>query len=453
MNKDLIKKYNVAGPRYTSYPPVPNWNGDFTNPETWINHLKIRNNSEDAKTGISIYIHLPFCESLCTYCGCNKRITVNHNVEVPYIEAVLKEWKMYLMTFDEKPLVSEFHLGGGTPTFFHPHNLKHLIETILNDVDIADNRQFAFEGHPNNTTKEHMQVLYDVGFNRMSLGIQDFDPKVQEIINRKQSFSQVQKVVKEARNIGYKSINFDLIYGLPLQTLESISMTIDLVKKLLPDRIALYSYAHVPWANPAQKMFTPEMLPDGDNKRSLYELSKNMLAEMGFKEIGMDHFALVSDQLYIALTEKRLNRNFMGYTTSKSKITIGLGVSAIGDTFHGYSQNTKKVEDYYKLINKTQLPVIKGHYLSEKERIARKHITELMCNMQTLWIDSGDYYFEETNNRLQQYYKDGIIECTKNNIRITKAGVPFVRNVCMAFDPHLWKNTIKETKPVYSKII
>ena len=452
MNQSLIKKYNVAGPRYTSYPPVPSWNGDFSQPVDWVNHLKIRNNSADAQQGISLYIHLPFCESLCTYCGCTKRITVNHNVEEPYINAVLKEWRMYRSTFKSSPVISELHLGGGTPTFFRPENLKRLISGILKDSKVAKNRQFAFEGHPNNTTHAHMKVLHDLGFRRMSLGIQDFDPTVQKVINRRQTFAQVEKVVAQAREIGFNSINFDLIYGLPLQTRDSIGMTIGLVSKLKPDRIALYSYAHVPWANPAQKMFTPDMLPDNTEKRALYDLAKDMLHKIGFEEIGMDHFALPTDELFLALAETRLHRNFMGYTSSQSKITIGLGVSAISDTFAAYAQNVKKVEQYYSLLDQGKLPVIKGHYLTNEERVARKHIAELMCNLQTSWTPDRSDYCITVANKLREMEADHIIEVSNQQISITATGMPFVRNVAMAFDMHLWERTSVD-QPVYSKVI
>ncbi len=319
MNHHLIKKYNVAGPRYTSYPTVPYWNDKPITVKEWSKSVKKTFDETNVHDGISLYIHLPFCESLCTYCGCNTRITINHAVEKKYIAAVLKEWDMYLAMFVDKPRIKEIHLGGGTPTFFSPENLKVLIDGIMDKSVACKDAEFSFEAHPNNTTEEHLKMLYSLGFRRLSLGIQDFDPKVQTIVNRIQPFEIVDKVVKQARKIGYTSINFDLVYGLPLQTRKSVIDTINKVNVLRPDRIAFYSYAHVPWVKPGQRLFTEKDLPQDDEKRALYEIGKEKFSEMGYAEIGMDHFALNSDTLYKAANEGKLHRNFMGYTHSYTK--------------------------------------------------------------------------------------------------------------------------------------
>ena len=253
LSKYLIDKYNVAAPRYTSYPTVPYWNKEPFDKQLWAKHVRSAFEVSNKKDGISVYIHLPFCENLCTYCGCNTRITKNHAVEQPYIEALLIEWAMYCHMFTDRPILREIHLGGGTPTFFSPENLKRLIKSILADADVHPEADFGFEGHPANTTYEHLKVLYELGFRRLSLGIQDFDPKVQFIINRIQTFEQVKEVTEQARQIGYTSINYDLIYGLPLQTIESLTDTVEKVNLLMPDRIAFYSYAHVPWIKPGQR--------------------------------------------------------------------------------------------------------------------------------------------------------------------------------------------------------
>ena len=276
---NLIKKYNIPGPRYTSYPTVPYWDATPPTIEQWKSSVKRSFIETNASDGISIYIHLPFCESLCTYCGCNTRITVNHTVEMPYITALLKEWKMYLNIFGETPRIKEIHLGGGTPTFFSPEHLNQLIGEIVSTSIICSDAEFSFEAHPNNTTFEHLQTLYKLGFKRLSLGIQDFDPKVQAIVNRIQSFENVEKVVNQARNIGYTSINFDLIYGLPLQTRKSVIDTINKVNILKPNRIAFYSYAHVPWVKPGQRKFTEADLPVDEEKRALYEIGKEKFSE------------------------------------------------------------------------------------------------------------------------------------------------------------------------------
>ncbi|MCL4170416.1 UNVERIFIED_CONTAM: hypothetical protein GTU68_031222, partial [Idotea baltica] len=333
-----------------------------------------------SKEGISLYIHLPFCESLCTFCGCNKRITKQHSVESPYINAVLKEWRLYLELFDEKPVIKELHLGGGTPTFFSPENLKHLILEILNTSELAVGYEFSFEGHPNNTTREHLQALFDVGFRRVSYGVQDYNETVQKAIHRIQPFKNVKKATELAREIGYTSVGHDIIFGLPFQTLKHVEETILKTKELLPDRLAFYSYAHVPWIKGnGQRGFNDDDLPSAKLKRNQYELGKTLLAEVGYEEIGMDHFALPTDSLYKSMEHGDLHRNFMGYTASKTQSMIGLGVSSISDSWYGFSQNVKDIESYYNILNNDVIPVYRGHILNNEDLIIRKHILNLMC--------------------------------------------------------------------------
>ncbi len=438
MNYDLIRKYNVAGPRYTSYPTVPYWDNS-PDTKTWMNLVK-DTFASSGKSGISLYIHLPFCESLCTYCGCNTRITVNHAVEKPYIQTLLKEWKIYVDNFPTRPAIKEIHLGGGTPTFFSSENLKILIEGIMLHADLADDFEFGFEGHPNYTSVEQLQALYDLGFRRVSFGVQDFDPKVQYIIHREQSVEQVALVTKEARRIGYSSINYDLIYGLPLQTQESIKNTIEHVKVLRPDRIAFYSYAHVPWLKPGQRRFTDNDLPSGVEKRNLYELGRTLLEESGYIEIGMDHFSLKTDSLYTASIEKSLHRNFMGYTTNDTKLLIGLGVSSIGDSWTGFAQNVKVFEQYVKLVEAGELPIFKGHILTDEDLYLRKHILNIMCHFETSWSETDknvDSVYAALE-KLQEMEGDGLIKRFSGRLIVTEEGKPFIRNVCMAFDARLW---------------
>jgi len=439
MDSELIRKYNVAGPRYTSYPTVPYWDNS-PNVENWLELMNDTFLSSNAQ-GISLYIHLPFCESLCTYCGCNTRITVNHAVEIPYIQTVLKEWQMYLDHLPHRPKVREIHLGGGTPTFFRPENLKLLIDGILLDSDLADNFEFGFEGHPNHTSKEQLQTLYDLGFRRVSFGVQDFDPKVQHIINRLQTVEQVKAVTLWARSIGYTSVNYDLIYGLPLQTSDSIKNTIEEVRKLLPDRIAFYSYAHVPWVKPGQRRFTEQDLPSGEDKRNLYENGRTLLEEAGYLEIGMDHFALKTDALFEAYSSKNLHRNFMGYTTNDTKLLIGLGVSSISDSWTCFVQNVKVVEQYVKLVEEGKFPILKGHVLSDEDLVIRKHILEIMCNFETSWTDNNTFQKTLATSvvRLKELESDGLLEIFDDKIIVTEKGRSFVRNICMAFDKRLWK--------------
>jgi Coproporphyrinogen III oxidase and related Fe-S oxidoreductases len=272
--EELVQKYNVAAPRYTSYPTVPFWDNEAFSRMAWTNQV-YQTFQQSKEKGISLYIHLPFCESLCTYCGCNTRITKNHRVEEPYIVSLLKEWEMYVALFKgERPLLAEIHLGGGTPTFFHPDNLRVLIEGILKHADLAPDRSFSFEAHPANTTIAHLQTLFDLGFRRLSLGIQDFDPLVQFVINRHQTSAEVEEVMQNARKIGFESINFDLIYGLPKQSLATVEDTIEKAMLLKPDRISFYSYAHVPWIKPGQRHYTEADLPNGAAKLALYNLGK-----------------------------------------------------------------------------------------------------------------------------------------------------------------------------------
>ena len=277
--EELIRKYNIPGPRYTSYPTVPYWDKVGIAKNSWIDSLQKAYEESNQKEGISLYIHLPFCENLCTFCGCHKRITKQHGVESPYIKTLLKEWSLYQKIFSQKPRIKEIHLGGGTPTFFSPDNLKFLIEGVLENSEITDDYEFSFEAHPNNTSKEHLQTLYDLGFRRNSFGIQDYDPLVQKTINRIQSFETVQKVTNLSREIGYTSISHDLVFGLPKQTLQSVTDTIEKTSQLMPDRIAYYSYAHVPWIKGVgQRGFDETDLPKAEIKRALYEIGKNKFA-------------------------------------------------------------------------------------------------------------------------------------------------------------------------------
>ena len=430
---DLISKYNIQTPRYTSYPTVPYWDSNL-NQEKWIEHIKqafIKYNND----GLSLYIHLPFCESLCTYCACNTRITVNHKVETPYIEAVLKEWQLYLTNFGGKPIIKEIHLGGGTPTFFSPVNLDYLLNSILKTAVLAKNVDFSFEGHPNNTTKEHLITLFNIGFKRVSFGIQDFDEKVQDTINRYQSFEEVKNIIKEARQIGYTSINVDLVYGLPFQTINSINDTVTKIISLKPERIAFYSYAHVPWLKPGQRKYSEKDLPADAYKRSLYEEGKKLFLKANYSDIGLDHFALSNDKLFEAFNSGNLHRNFMGYTTNTTKLLIGLGCSAISDTWEGFAQNIKTVEEYQKTINENKFPIFKGHALTQEDLIVRQHILNLMCKHET----DIDEHFTNNKKRFINLINDELIILKDNKIIISKKGKPFLRNICLAFDNRYWK--------------
>jgi oxygen-independent coproporphyrinogen-3 oxidase len=446
----LIQKYNVSGPRYTSYPTVPFWKNNALNQQEWIN--SIHSNFKFFKSNeISIYIHLPYCESLCTFCGCHKRITKNHAVETPYIDAVIQEWKTYTSLLDFKPIIRELHLGGGTPTFFQPNELKRLLEGIFSMAKIhPTDYEFSFEAHPNNTTEAHLQTLFDLGFRRLSLGIQDYSPIVQKAIHRIQSFEQVEKVHRKAKEIGYTSISHDLVFGLPKQVVSDIQNTISKTLELMPDRISLYSYAHVPWVKGVgQRGFDENDLPKNEEKRELYESAKLHLESARYVEVGMDHFALGHDSLAIALKNRKLHRNFMGYTTQNTSLMIGLGMSSISDSWFGFAQNEKTVETYIERVQKGEIPVFRGHLLSEEDLIIRRHILELMCHFET--VVTEEWLLKDVRLRLAEMIKDGLVVSENNTITITNAGIPFVRNVCMCFDLELI-NT-KSRDELFSKTI
>lgn len=452
----LLKKYNQAVPRYTSYPTVPKWQESIDS-QAWINTFSTSFSQHNSEEGISLYIHLPFCESLCTYCGCNKKITTNHNVEDPYIEAILKEWELYRQHMTEKPVIRELHLGGGTPTFFSAENLEKLLGTIFDTAIIHPDHQFSFEGHPNNTTYGHLLSLYNLGFRRVSFGVQDNDPTVQFIINRIQPFENVKNVTEWAREIGYTSVNFDLIYGLPKQTPESIERTLLQCISLQPDRVAFYSYAHVPWTSRGQRLFDEKDLPSADLKMQLYRLGKFLFSINGYCDIGMDHFALKNDELFKAREEGRLHRNFMGYTTQATRILIGLGVSSISDTGNGYAQNAKALHDYYAHIHTGELAVQKGCLLTEEDLRFKQYILDISCKGGTLF-DPQDRRMLEIYSLpvLRQLEADGLVELTQASVTVTTLGHHFIRNICSAFDLYLQRDLVTaelNSRPTYSKAI
>jgi oxygen-independent coproporphyrinogen-3 oxidase len=436
---ELLKKYNVPGPRYTSYPTVPYWSVNPTE-EQWISTIReALDESSKAQVGAAIYVHIPFCEALCTYCGCNTRITRNHAVGDPYVTSVLKEWDLYLSKIGRDITISELHFGGGTPTFLAPKELERLVEGLFARVKISPSHEFSIEADPRVTTRQHLEALARLGFKRLSLGIQDFDPKVQDIVNRVQTPEQVLKIIEIAREVGFESVNYDLIYGLPFQTLKSVEQTLEVVRQHRPDRIAFYAYAHVPWIKPSQRRFTEADLPAGDQKRALYELGLEMLGQVGYSEIGMDHFALKTDSLWQASTEGYLHRNFMGYTSRQVSPLIGLGVSAIGDSWGAFAQNEKLVETYQARVDKGELPLLRGHVLDAEDRIIRRHVLDLMTQFKTSWKNVGSYtdFLSSVPERLAELSRDGLVVLEPKGCKVTEKGRAYLRNICMAFDARL----------------
>jgi oxygen-independent coproporphyrinogen-3 oxidase len=444
----LFQKYNVPGPRYTSYPTVPYWEESPT-PQFWLESIVHALDTAQARgTGAALYIHIPFCESLCTYCGCNTRITRNHGVGNPYVDTVLKEFAIYYQGYtkdkphsDVAPKIplSEIHLGGGTPTFLSPSELTRLIQGILAFCEIREDSEFSLEADPRVTSREHLVALQELGFKRMSFGIQDFDPKVQETVHRVQSFEQVKALTEMSRELGFTSVNYDLIYGLPFQTTQSIQDTLDKVSILRPDRIAFYAYAHVPWIKPGQRRFTEADLPAGPEKRALYELGRTLLEKAGYLEVGMDHFALATDSLWKAVENGKLHRNFMGYTARPVHPLIGLGVSAIGDSWNAFAQNEKLLETYQARVAKGELPIHRGHILSSEDLSLRQHILNLMTQFHTAWdeTDIQEGFMESAQAKLSELERDGLVELNAMGCKVTLKGRPFLRNVSMAFDARL----------------
>lgn len=448
MRNPLITKYNVPGPRYTSYPTVPYWDNENFSLKDWKETFKKSFSASNKKEGISLYIHLPFCESMCTFCGCTKRITKNHSLETPYIKAVLKELTLYRDLVGERPVIQQIHLGGGTPTFFSEANLATLMTGIFKVADKAAACEMSFEGHPNNTTLEHLETLASFGFTRVCYGVQDYNETVQKAINRIQPFAHVQRATDQARQAGYTSVGHDIIYGLPFQTLDCVKNTIEKTIQLFPDRIAFYSYAHVPWIKGnGQRGYDAANLPTAEEKREQYETGKQLLLEAGYVEIGMDHFALPTDDLYHAQQEERIHRNFMGYNASKTQVMLGLGVSAISDSWYSFAQNVKGLSEYYHLLENNILPVFRGHMLTDEDLKIRQHILNLMCHFKTSWNEPALYFEElpEVLIKLKELEADGLLVFETKALRVTEKGKPFVRNICLPFDLRLQRNK-PETK-------
>ncbi|KYG66255.1 coproporphyrinogen III oxidase [Bdellovibrio bacteriovorus] len=447
--KELLAKYDVPAPRYTSYPTVPYWETNPTS-DQWVDHL--RATLKEQSGSWSLYLHIPYCESLCTFCGCNTIITKDHKKENPYVALILKEWELYVKNVPElltKPL-KHIHLGGGTPTFLSAENLVALIKPILSQVKI-DKHDFegSIEVDPRRTNADQLKALRDLGFNRVSMGVQDFNPEVQRLVNRIQPFEITADLTKSARDMGYTSVNFDLIYGLAKQTAESIRETAEKTVQLRPDRIALYSFALVPWIKPAQRLFKDEDLPKSAEKRELYEIARGVLLKAGYVEVGMDHFALPTDGLSTAMKEHRLHRNFMGYTDQRTDVLLGLGVSSISETPFSFHQNEKVLPLYEACLNEGRLPTLRGHVLTQEDRTRREQILTLMTEFEVKFID--DAQEAGAKEFLHEMIRDSLVEIKDHKLIVKEAGRPFLRNACVYFDERL-KSKQPQTK-IFSQSI
>lgn len=445
MNENLVYKYDVPVPRYTSYPTVPYWSDSPTTGE-WLSSLK---KTYQENPLWSLYVHIPYCETLCTFCGCNTSITKNHKREEPYIELILQELEIYKKQIPEmmnSPL-KQFHFGGGTPTFLSPKNLQMLAKKIMDSMRIPEGFHGSIEVDPRRTEVEHLERLKDIGFSRVSLGVQDFDPEVQRLVHRVQPFTMTEKITQAARNLGYTSVNFDLIYGLPTQTEKSVMKMMEQTWQLRPDRIALYSLAIVPWIKPAQKLFKDEDLPKGKEKRRLYEVSREFLLNKGYIEIGMDHFALPADSLSVSDSKGKLHRNFMGYVEERTQILLGLGVSSISETPDCFHQNEKALPVYERRVKNGEIPSLRGHKLTAIDQRRREQILNFMTRGEVVFED------EKQKKQVQSFLKemddDQLVEFANNSMKLTQKGKPFLRNACLALDERLLEK--KPNSEIFSK--
>lgn len=442
-NRQLVEKYDRPGPRYTSYPTAPQFSDSFGADEY---AAAARNSNQNKQKPLSVYVHIPFCKSLCYYCACNKIITQKTQKAVEYLDYLVKEVEMQAKLFDKERKLTQLHLGGGTPTYLTTEQLNQLMDSLRANfnMDESDDHEFSIEVDPRTISTERIQELRAQGFNRLSFGVQDFDPAVQKAVNRVQSEQQVFDLVAAGRAAKFKSISIDLIYGLPLQTTESFNRTLDKVIELRPDRIATYSYAHIPEMVRAQRLIRKEDMPPPERKMELLELIIQRLTEAGYVYIGMDHFALPEDELVIARENGTLQRNFQGYSTHAECDLIGLGITSIGYIDGHYSQNVKVLSEYYEGIERGELQVVKGYSLSQDDLLRREVISELMCHYrigftkfeQKYQIDFKEY-FAESLAKLAETVEDGLVEITDNELILLPQGQLMMRVVAMAFDAYL----------------
>ncbi|MFN0117303.1 MAG: oxygen-independent coproporphyrinogen III oxidase [Elusimicrobiota bacterium] len=452
---DLLKKYNVQGPRYTSYPPAPSWSAGVGVKE--YEDFIQKSNASQNPVPLSLYFHLPFCESLCYFCGCTTVITgKNRSAENPYLQHLHTEIERLGSKINKNRPVVQFHLGGGTPTYLEPQNLEALLKRVRQFFAIDPDCEMGVEIDPRVTNKKHLMVLKNMGFNRLSMGVQDFNPEVQKAINRIQPFDLTKALVEEARVLGFKSINIDLIYGLPHQTENSFSETINQILDIQPDRLAVYSYAHVPWMKKHQELFAAH-LPNEKTKFSLLLLAMKKFSQAGFEYIGMDHFAKPNDELAVARKNRTLWRNFQGYTTKAGTDLLGLGMSSIGCVNGAFFQNERELKTYQDAISGGRLATVRGFLLSKDDKLRSRVIQSLLCHAHVSKAEierdfqiKFDEYFSNSLIALEPLVKDGLLNITKEEIQPTNVGRVFLRNIAMPFDAYLPK---EGEKRVFSKTV
>jgi len=437
---ELLERYSGPTPRYTSFPTVMHW-GQPPAASDWITDLTAALGTTGARAGL--YVHIPFCQSLCTFCGCNVRIVRNHALAAPYAETLLQEFALYRARLAGLPLqLGELHLGGGTPTFLPAEVLDRLLDGLLSHCSVAADADLAIEADPRHTTREQLVVLRRHGFTRLSLGVQDFDPRVQEIVNREQGFNVVQGLVGSARELGFTNISFDLIHGLPLQTVDSLRQTFDIAASLAPDRVAFLPYAHVPWIRPSQRQYTEADLPDRATRQRLFEMGRERMGAWGMVEIGFDQYVRASDPLATALAAGRLHRNFMGFTPQPTQALVGLGVSSIGHGLGTYAQNEKNLQQYELRLQAQALPLQRGHVLDGDERRVRAHLWQLISGAGTVITvaEQSLSWWAQAEERLAPMVQDGLLQQAADtgslHLKVTERGRAFLRQICAALDPY-----------------
>jgi len=454
-NRPLVEKYDRPGPRYTSYPTAPQFHAAFA--EDDYRSAAERSNQAEQPKPLSVYVHIPFCKSLCYYCACNKIITHNTDRAAEYLQWLKQEIRVQGALFDSTRRMTQLHLGGGTPTYLSNAQLGELMAALDDAFHFAmpEEREFSLEVDPRTVTPEQVYELHALGFNRLSFGVQDFDHDVQQAVNRVQSEEQVVSLVKAARDAGFESVSVDLIYGLPLQTVASFDTTLSKIIDLQPDRIAAYSYAHLPELFKAQRLIRPEDMPPPERKLELLELTVQRLTAAGYVYIGMDHFALPDDELSLARENGTLQRNFQGYSTHADCDMVGLGITSIGKVGDTYSQNVKETAQYQHRLDEERLPVFRGYRLSDDDRLRRDVINTLMCHghLEFAAIEARhdiefQSYFASALASLEEMAEDRLIALRDHEIEVLPAGRLMVRNLAMAFDAYL-----KPTENRYSRTV
>lgn len=454
VSEDFLAKYNRPGPRYTSYPTAPVWNDRFQ--QTDLDKFYTR--AEAAHTPVSLYMHLPFCENLCLFCACNVVIQKDKSAAIPYLQSLKSEIDHVSRSVSRGRELVQFHWGGGTPTYLSPAQLEDLFAHTRERFSFARNAEVGIEVDPRVTSREHLEVLHKLGFNRLSMGIQDFTPLVQETIRRVQPFEMTRDLIQAARDLGFDSINVDLIYGLPHQTAASFADTADRILDLTPDRIAMFSYAHVPWLRKQQGSFQGH-LPEGMEKFKIFKTGIRAFTEAGYLYIGMDHFAKPSDELAVAQRQRTLHRNFQGYTTKAGADLYGMGVSAISSIGAAYAQNQRAIAEYQSAVATHGAATMRGYQLNEDDLLRRAVITRLLCHAVILKseIESEfhvrfDDYFANELLELTVMREDGLVFLSENEIRVTPRGRIFIRNLAMPFDRYLREQKMNE-RPLFSKTL